>query len=136
MVDQVQVPHSVVADKVPAPGELVEGGLAVNLADYRLYTKGYNGLVIRLSGRVEIKDDVDTDAVVYLTWARGTTGNIPVYTSSQKLRFNPKTGELSAVSFSGSGANLTGLTADQVTGALGFTPVKAARPPDRDCACE
>ena len=49
MVDQVQIPHSVVVGKKPLPSELVEGGLAVNLKDGALYTKGYDGVVIQLN---------------------------------------------------------------------------------------
>lgn len=49
MVDQVQIPHSVVLGKVPLPSELAVGGLAVNLKDRTLYTKGYDGVVIQLN---------------------------------------------------------------------------------------
>lgn len=49
MVDQVQIPHSVVEGREPLPSELVVGGLAVNLKDRLLYTKGYDGVVIPLN---------------------------------------------------------------------------------------
>lgn len=49
MVDQVQIPHSVIVGKAPLASELVVGGLAVNLKDRVLYTKGYDGVVIQLT---------------------------------------------------------------------------------------
>jgi len=49
MFEQVQVPHSVVAGRVPAPGEVIVGGLAVNLADRKLFSKDYEGDVIDLT---------------------------------------------------------------------------------------
>lgn len=49
MVEQLQLPHSVVVGKEPAPNELVVGGLAINLKDRALYTKGYDGVVFRLN---------------------------------------------------------------------------------------
>ena len=125
MVEQVQVPHSVVVDKVPLPAEIITGGLAANLKDYRLYSKGYDGVVIRLSGRVEISDDNATNALVYLPWVKTAAGNVLQYVSSTKLSFNPATGRLSAISFAGDGAQLTGLTPDQIGDALGFSPAEA-----------
>jgi hypothetical protein len=133
MVDQVQIPHSVVVDKVPLPAEIIVGGLAANLTDFRLYSKGYDGVVIRLSGRVEIMDDNETDALVYLPWVKAAAGNVPQYVSSAKLSFNPATGQLSATSFAGNGAELTDFTAAQINDALGFSPAEAvgqALPPE------
>jgi hypothetical protein len=49
MVEQVQIPHSVVVGKEPLPSEIVLGGLAVNLKDRTLYTKGYDDIVIQLN---------------------------------------------------------------------------------------
>jgi hypothetical protein len=123
MVEQVQIPHSVVEGKEPLPGEVVVGGLAVNLLDFRLYSKGYDGVVIRLNGRVEIEDDLETDARVYLPWVKAVTGAVLQYTSSSKLSFNPSTGQLSATSFAGSGADLTDLTKEQIVDALEFEPI-------------
>lgn len=57
MVEQVQIPHSVVVGKEPSPEEIIVGGLAVNLADRALYTKGYDNVVIRLN-------DVTFDQVI------------------------------------------------------------------------
>lgn len=129
MVDQVQIPHSVVVDKVPLPAEIIVGGLAANLKDFRLYSKGYDDVVIRLSGRVEITDDNVTNTLVYLPWVKAAAGNVPQYVSSTKLSFNPATGQLSATSFAGSGAGLTGFTADQIDAALGFSPAEAVGQP-------
>jgi len=127
MVEQVQIPHSVVVGKVPLPEEITVGGLAVNLKDFRLYSKGYDGLVIRLTGRVEVLDDSAADATVYLPWVKAAAGHVPQYVSSAKLSFNPASGRLSAVSFAGNGAQLTGFVANQIHGALGFTPAKAVQ---------
>jgi hypothetical protein len=124
MVEQVQIPHSVVEGKAPLPSEVVEGGLAVNLTDHTLYSKGYDDVIIRLTGVVAVKDDTDTDAVVYPTWVKATVGNVLQYTSSSRLSFNPSTGRLSATAFAGSGAGLTGFTSDQIVGALGYLPVE------------
>ena len=49
MVNQVQIPHSVVVGKAPLPSEIEVGGLAVNLKDRVLYSKGYDNVVIELS---------------------------------------------------------------------------------------
>lgn len=125
MLEQVQVPHSVIEDKQPQPGELIEGALAVNLKDFRLYSKGYDGVVVRLSGRIEVKaDDIATDATVYIPWVKKTTGNLDANVSSAKLSFNPASGLLSASSFAGDGGQLTGFTPEQIEGALGYLPVE------------
>lgn len=39
-------------------------------------------------------DDTTTNATVYPVWKTSTTGNLPEYTSSTKLKFNPSTGAL------------------------------------------
>lgn len=41
-------------------------------------------------------DDTTTNATVYPVWKTNTTGNLPEYTSSTKLKFNPSTGALTA----------------------------------------
>jgi hypothetical protein len=124
MVEQVQVPHSVVQDKVPLPANLVQGGLAANLKDFRLYSKGYDGVVIRMSGRAEVHDDTVTDATVYIPWVKQVVGNLDVFVSSSRLTFNPSNGRLSATSFAGAGGALTGFTSLQITDALGYDPVE------------
>jgi hypothetical protein len=124
MVEQVQIPHSVVAGKAPLPAEVIVGGLALNLKDYTLYSKGYDGVVFKLTGVVAVKDDTDTNAVVYPTWVKATDGSALQYTSSSKLSFNPSTGRLSATSFAGNGADLTDFTAGQIVDALGYRPVE------------
>ena len=45
---------------------------------------------------VGITDDTTTNATVYPSWVTSTTGNLPVKTSSTKLKFNPSTGALTA----------------------------------------
>jgi len=124
MVEQVQIPHSVVDGKKPLPAEIAVAGLAVNLADHSLYTKGYDGSVIRLNGTVVVENDTVLNAVVYPTWVAGAGGKASVRMSSTKLSFNPSTGALAAVSFSGNGADLTGFTATQINTALGYAPVR------------
>ena len=57
-----------------------------------------------------ITDDTSTSAVMYPTWVTANTGNLPTYTTSTKLSFNPSTGVLSSTSFLSSTA--AGLTAD------------------------
>ena len=42
-------------------------------------------------------DDTSTNATVYPVWKTNTTGNLPEYTSSTKLKFNPSTGVLTSV---------------------------------------
>lgn len=49
MIEQVQIPHTVIAGKEPLPSEIDVGSLAVNLKDRALYTKGYDGVIIRLN---------------------------------------------------------------------------------------
>lgn len=123
MVQQVQVPHSVVEGKKPVASEIAVAGLAVNLKDYTLYTKGYDDVIIRLTGVVEVHDDNETNSVVYLPWVKQVNGKVTQYTSSGKLSFNPSTGRLRATSFAGEGSALTGFTAGQIEDALGFVPV-------------
>jgi len=43
-----------------------------------------------------ITDDTTTNTVVYPTWVTATTGDVPIKTSSTKLKFNPSTGALTA----------------------------------------
>ena len=63
------------------------------------------------AGGVTISDDTTTNATRYLTFTDVTTGTVSTeYVSSTKLSFNPSTGALSATSFSGSGAGITGLS--------------------------
>lgn len=109
MVDQVQIPHSVIAGKKPQPAEVIEGGLALNLKDFTLYSKGYDGVVIRLTGVVSIENDVATNQTVYLPWVKEIGNGVQQYVSSSKLSFNPSTGQLRATSFAGDGSNLVGL---------------------------
>jgi hypothetical protein len=126
LVNQVQVPHSVVAGKQPQPVDVIEGGLALNLKDGTLYSKGYDGVIIRLTGVMAVDNDEATNATVYLPWVTATGKAVRAYTSSSKLSFNPSTGQLRATSFAGSGAGLTGFTAQQITSALGFSPAKSS----------
>jgi len=138
MVEQVQIPHSVVAGKEPLPGELEIAGLAVNLVDGALYTKGYDGAVVRLNETIPIEDDNTLESSVNPTWAVEQGGKIRLRMSGAKLSFNPSTGRFAATSFAGAGSELTGFTAGQITGALGFEPVKkigaALGPPATDLA--
>jgi len=60
-------------------------------------------------------DDTSTNAVMYPVWKTATTGNLPEYTSSTKLKFNPSTGTLTATVFSGSGASLTSIPNSALT---------------------
>lgn len=57
----------------------------------------------------DITDNVGDSGPVYLVWSGLTTGYAPLKVSSSRLTFAPATGILSATSFSGSGANLTGV---------------------------
>jgi hypothetical protein len=59
---------------------------------------------------VAISNDTTTNAVVYPTWVTTTSGNLPIKVSSGKLAFNPSTGTLSSIVFSGS-ATLSTLSA-------------------------
>ena len=63
-----------------------------------------------------ITDDTTTATSVYPTWVTTTTGNLPQKTSSTKLSFVPSTGVLSATSYAGSGASLTGVITTAGTG--------------------
>jgi hypothetical protein len=58
-----------------------------------------------------ITDDAATATAVYPTFVTGNTGNLPQKVTSTKLSFVPSTGVLSATSFAGSGAALTGVVA-------------------------
>ena len=69
---------------------------------------------------VTITDDTSSATPYYPLFARVTTGTTNTeYTSSTKLNYTPSTGLLAATSFSGSGANLTGV----VTSVTATAPV-------------
>ena len=63
-----------------------------------------------------ITDDTSTSSAVYPTWVTTTTGNLPQKTTSTRLSFVPSTGVLTATSFAGSGANLTGVITSLTAG--------------------
>ena len=65
-----------------------------------------------------ITNDITTAATMYPTWVTGTSGDLPLKSSSTKLSFVPSTGILSATGFTGSGAGLTGITVSSLTGTL------------------
>ena len=45
---------------------------------------------------VAITDDTSTATDMYLSWVTSTSGNLPIYVSSTKLKFKPSTGVLTA----------------------------------------
>ncbi len=61
-----------------------------------------------------VADDTTSAGTYYPVWVDATSGDKPIKLSSTKLTFNPSTGVLSATSFSGSGASLTGLDAGNI----------------------
>lgn len=66
-----------------------------------------------------VTDDTTTNATYYPLLANATAGNLTTeFVSSTKLQFNPSTGLFTATGFSGSGANLTGLPAGELTGTI------------------
>jgi len=52
---------------------------------------------------IAIIDDTTTNADMYPTWVTSTTGNLPNYVSSTKLKFNPSTGVLTMIGGTGGG---------------------------------
>jgi hypothetical protein len=52
---------------------------------------------------IAITDDTSTAADEYLVWVKNTTGNLPAYVSSTKLKFNPSTGVFTATGGTGGG---------------------------------
>lgn len=48
-----------------------------------------------------ITDDATTNATMYPTWVTSTSGNLALKISSTKITFNPSTGTLTAIAFSG-----------------------------------
>jgi hypothetical protein len=66
-----------------------------------------------------VTDDTTTNAVRYPLYAAATSGNLTTeYVASTKYQFNPSTGVLTAIGFSGSGASLTSLTAGNLSGTI------------------
>jgi hypothetical protein len=49
MATVIKLLRSTVAGRVPAPAQVAEGSLALNLADRRLYSKDHTGEVFRLA---------------------------------------------------------------------------------------
>jgi hypothetical protein len=69
-----------------------------------------------------ITSDITTAATFYPTFVSGISGNLPQkVASTDKLSFIPSTGILTATGFSGSGAELTGISASNIT--TGVLPV-------------
>jgi hypothetical protein len=50
MANIIKLKQSSVASKVPIAGDLVQGELAINTADEKLYTKNSSGVVVELGG--------------------------------------------------------------------------------------
>ena len=66
-----------------------------------------------------VTDDTTTNGTRYPLFANQTAGNLStVFASSTKYQYNPSTGILTATGFSGSGANLTSLSAGQLSGTI------------------
>ena len=63
-----------------------------------------------------ITDDTTTATTVYPTWVGTTSGNQAQKTTSTRLSFVPSTGVLTATSYAGSGANLTGVITSLTAG--------------------
>jgi len=55
------------------------------------------------AANIAITDDTTTNADEYLVWVSNSTGNLPAYVSSTKLKFNPSTGVLTATGGTGGG---------------------------------
>ena len=55
------------------------------------------------AANIAITDDTSTVADEYLVWVKNTTGNLPAYVSSTKLKFNPSTGVFTATGGTGGG---------------------------------
>ena len=71
------------------------------------------------SASITVTDDTSTAATRYPLFANQTAGNLTTeYVSSTKLQYNPSTGVFTATGFSGSGANLTSLTAGNLSGTI------------------
>ena len=52
---------------------------------------------------VAITNDTTTNAEQLLVWVTASSGNLPAYVSSTKLKFNPSTGVLTATGGAGGG---------------------------------
>ena len=70
------------------------------------------------SSTTAISDDTTTNTTYYPVFALSASGNAVEKVSSSKLTYNPSTGLLSAIAFSGNGAALTALTANNLTGTI------------------
>ena len=69
-----------------------------------------------ISTTATITDDTTTNSTRYVIFGPSTSGSLSsAYTSSTKLNFNPSSGTLSATEFSGSGTNITGLNASNLS---------------------
>lgn len=75
-----------------------------------------------------VTDDTTTNATRYPLFANQTAGSLSTeYTSSTKFQFNPSTGLLTALGFSGSGASLTSLNASNISsGTIGSAYVSGS----------
>jgi hypothetical protein len=93
MANKIILKKSSVVAKVPVPGDLEIGELAVNLADAKLYTKDAGGTVIQLGGGsgsatpASVSDQTNT-STGFFDLPSGTTAQRPVSPVSGATRFN------------------------------------------------
>lgn len=89
--------HSTTPAAAPTAGNLVDGELAINIADGKLYYKDDGGVVQSISGGGVISNDTSTSSNRYPLFAAATSGDATsVYTSDAKYLYKPSTGELQA----------------------------------------
>ena len=89
--------YSSTAGNSPTAGNLVNGELAINIADGKLFYKDNLGAVKSFSGGGVITNDTSTSSNRYPLFAAATSGDATsVYTSNAKYLYKPSTGELQA----------------------------------------
>ncbi len=118
-------PRSSVAQKVPLASEVGIGGLAINLKDRSLYSKGYDGIVFRLegdggNGTVASASTIDLDSlVVGFVDVTGTSSISAITLAAGRSRSVRFTGVLSLVNSANlvlpGGANITTAAGDFAT---------------------
>ena len=89
--------YSATTTNAPLAANLVNGELAINIADGILFYKDNTGTVQQIVGGGSITNDTTSLTAYYPLFARATTGFAKnVYTSNANFVYTPGTGELKA----------------------------------------
>jgi len=120
--------YSTTAAAVPLAANLVNGELAINITDGKLFYKNNSGVVTSFAPGATISNDTSTASNLYPLFAAATSGAATtLYTGNANLLYKPSTGELTArAPIAGNGIFVNNQTvATSYTIAAGFSGVSS-----------